>query len=131
MGNIVLVILFIIFRAIAGQFSQSQKTQRPSMRKIPGKVKKFSLPPIQDMMPKTPTIKESKAVEIKPDISNIPVKQKQLRKTTKQTYAEPEYLLQSESDSEIPELFTEENILRGIILQEVLSPPKALMHRRH
>jgi hypothetical protein len=131
MGNIVLVILFIIFRSIAGRLSQSQKTQTRSMRKTPGKVKKFSLPPMQDFRQKTTSIKESKTVEIKPDISSIPVEEKHLQKTVTRTYVKPEHRLQSESDGEIPKLFTQENILRGIILQEVLSPPKALMYRRY
>ncbi|MGI5859132.1 MAG: hypothetical protein ACOX8P_07405 [Tepidanaerobacteraceae bacterium] len=136
MGNIVVVILFLIFRAIMGQLSQYKKTQRrettqaPQTSKIHGKAKRHSIPSIQDFIPKTTTTNESKAVKIKPGIPSMPV-EKPLQKIIIQTYDGPEHRPQPESDGDIFELFTQENILRGIILQEVLSPPKALANRRH
>ena len=130
MENILLLIIFLVFRAVFGQLFESQKTQKHSLPKTPGKTKKYSFPPKQDARPKTITIKELKSVETKPDISGIPLKEKHIQKTIKQTYVKPEHRIQSESDVEIPELFSQENILRGIILQEILSPPKALMNRR-
>jgi hypothetical protein len=128
MGNIALLIIFLVFRAVIGQLFQSQKAQRPTNY---GKGKKYRFPPIQDFMPKTTTIKESREVEIKPDILSIPVEKKPLYDIITQTRVKSDHELQPEPNYEIPELFTQEDILRGIILQEVLSPPKALMHRRH
>ena len=130
MESILLLIIFLVFRAVIAQLFESQKVQKPPLPKTPGKTKKYSFPPKQDARPKTITIKELKSVETKPDISGIPLREKHIQKTIKQTYVKPEHQLQSETDVEIPELFSQENILRGIILQEVLSPPKALMNRR-
>jgi hypothetical protein len=132
MGNIVVLIIFFIFRAIIGRLLQSQKTQTPTMPKKPDKGKRYSLPPIQDFRSKTTPIKESKTTEIKPDTLCIPVEEKYLHKTISNDYVESKHhQLQPESDGEIHEFFTQEDILRGIILKEVLSPPKALVHRRY
>jgi len=42
---------------------------------------------------------------------------------------QPESLQQAKSIGEFSELFTQDNILRGMILKEVLLPPKAIRKR--
>ncbi|NLZ53891.1 MAG: hypothetical protein GX892_12255 [Thermoanaerobacteraceae bacterium] len=130
MGNIVLVILFFIFRVIIERLSQTQETQTPTNAKTLKKIKRHSPLVIKDERPKAITIKQLNAVKKEPDRTKTTVEEDRLSKINTQMYVKPEHRLQPEASGEIPELFTQEDILRGIILQEVLSPPKALMYKR-
>jgi len=130
MESILLLIIFFVFRAVIGQIFETQEARKTPLPKTPGKTKGYPMSHKKDVRPKTIATKELKAVETKYDVSEIPLKEKYIQKTNKQTYVKSEHLLQPESDGEIPEFFSQENFLRGIILQEVLSPPKALMQRR-
>ncbi len=137
MENIIFLILLMIFSKAIKRFSQPQKTKTFPAPKRPGKNKEYPLPPFQDFKPETSNISESRTIKIEADISSIPVEENSKDTITydytepKQQHHQQQQQLQPESDIEISELFSRENILRGIIFQEILSPPKALAHKRH
>ena len=134
MESIIFLIIFIVFRALVSGFAEAQKSQRPPVPQTPQKPREFHLP--KDIRPKRLRIpvEEIKPLDVKPEISSISIENEQLEKTSEQLNVRPlkllqEELPQDEPEDAISELFSEENILRGIILQEILSPPKALMPR--
>lgn len=133
MENIIFLILLMIFSKAIKRLGQPQKTKTFSTPKRPENRKEYSLPPLEDFKPETSNISESRTIKIEADISSIPVEENS-KDTITYDYTEPKQhhhqQLQPESDIEIPELFSRENILRGIIFQEILSPPKALAHKQ-
>lgn len=120
----------MIFSKAIKRFSQPQKTKTFPAPKRPEKNKEYPLPPFQDFKPETSNISESRTIKIESDFSSIPLEE-DLEDTITCDYTEPkQHQQQPESDIEISELFSRENILRGIIFQEILSPPKALAHKQ-
>lgn len=138
MENILLLIAFLIFRAVFSELFASQKTQRSPRPKTPLKPKRIPMSPVQDTMPTIIPIEEVETAKTQLEIVNISrepieetIEEEPLQEKIIQTHFvesdQAELLAQSETFDGISQLFTQENILRGIILQEILSPPKALV----
>ncbi|MDD4570724.1 MAG: hypothetical protein PHE70_11480 [Tepidanaerobacteraceae bacterium] len=126
LGNIVLLIIFLILRPIIGQLLKSQRTQKT---RTPGEGKKYPPFPIHEFT--TTPVEESKRVEIKPESLNRPIKIKKSRKESIKSHSEPKHQTNTEHGNDIPELLTQDSIIRGIIFKEILSPPKALERRNY
>jgi len=132
--SIIFLIIFLVFRAVVSSLLETRKTQAPPISKTAGQPNEHQLPSRREVKPKTIPIKEIKADKTKRDISSIPLAQENLQKENELSIAQQyelqhETQLHDESVDIFSELFSEENILRGIVLQEILSPPKALMQR--
>jgi len=134
MESIIFLVIFLVLRAVVSNLLEAQKTQRPAFPKMPEKPAGYPQPPVRDKKPKTIPIEEIKTVEVKPDISVLPLKEESSQRVNdirnvKLQMQQREQIFQGESEALLSDLFSEENIVRGIILQEILSPPKALMQR--
>lgn len=129
MESILFLIIFLVFKALTSQLFESQKTQNHPKPKNPIKPKKIIRPSDQNERPVIIPIEELETVKTEPDVQSISIEQKRLQKRSSKTQVLESKLDQSETLGDIPELFTQDNILRGIILQEILSPPKSLMRR--
>ncbi|WP_213975247.1 hypothetical protein [Tepidanaerobacter acetatoxydans] len=129
MKNIIFLILLMIFSNAIKRLGQPRKTKTFPTPKRPEKSKEYPLPPFQDFKPETSNISESRTIKMEADISSIPVEENS-KDTITYDYTEPKQQLQPKSDIEISEFFSRENILRGIVFQEILSPPKALAHKQ-
>ena len=110
------------------------KTQKHPFPKTPVRPRGYQLPPKQDIKPKTIEIAEPKKAETKADILEIPFEDVDVQNinkliSVKSERMQPESLQQAKSIGEFSELFTQDNILRGMILKEVLLPPKAIRKR--
>lgn len=119
----------MIFSNAIKRLGQPRKTKTFPTLKRPEKSKEYPLPTLQDFKPETSNISELRTIKIEADISSIPMEE-DLEDTITCDYTEPKRQSQPESDNEISEFFSRENILRGIVFQEILSPPKALAHKQ-
>lgn len=122
MGNIFFLIVFFILRPLIKQLLESQKTEKTTpmrKRQVRPQIKPdFQVKTIRIEEPAKPIqIEEKRPVE-----NSIIHHIEPVRYETKTVKCEP--------DNQVYELFTQDNILRGIILKEILSPPKSLFPRR-
>jgi hypothetical protein len=133
-GNLFILILFVILRSVIGNLSSSQKKQTPPKQRRPqtkSKSEDHPFYPIPDFVPITveePIIKNSKPeLSIKP-IKAVKLSSKENRK--EKLISDIQTKTDTETEITISDLITQDNILRGIILQEILSPPKAIAQRQ-
>ncbi len=118
MGNIIALIIILVIRSAFRRLLQSPKTQAPSMPKRPVTSDEYPLPQVK----KTKVVEEKRHLR-KPILSGPDKLQHEFK-------PEPESEPEPEPELKTSGFFNQEDILRGIVFKEILSPPRALMHRR-
>lgn len=136
MGDLIVIILLVVLSMIAKGRKRPQKSKKPDITPIPKKevIAQKSAPPLPTADAYSPigetalASEESTGVKEKPNLlharikTRLPEKQIELKKIENEQ--KPKEVI------DLSDVFDREGILKGIIVHEILSPPRALDNKR-
>ena len=133
MEDLIVIILLAVLGMIAKGRERSQKSKKPDIKPIPKKevIAQKSTPPLPTADVYNPVeeaalaFEESVGVEEKPNLLHAQIK---TRLPEKQTEVKNEQ--KPKEGIDLSDAFDREGILKGIIVHEILSPPRALDNKR-
>lgn len=136
MEDLIVIILLVVLSMIAKGRKRPKKSKKPDITPIPKKevIAQKSAPPLPVADAYSPVgeavlaSEESIGVEEKPNLLHARIKTRFPEKQTELKKIENKQ--KPQGDIDLSNVFDREGILKGIIVHEILSPPRALDNKR-